>query len=91
MLDFLCGVLSVIVAGLTYKLWQYRCAIIQLQADVTLILNDLTRPTPAQSIHCNLCQSDLPLNDYAHHDCERLVRRAKALSDARRHAYDVSV
>ena len=29
---------------LAYKLWTYRCAIITLQADMTLVLNDLTRP-----------------------------------------------
>ena len=42
---------GVLVAGLTFlafKLWIYRAAIIKLQADMTLVLNELTRPMPVQ-------------------------------------------
>ena len=87
--DILCGFLVVIVAGLTLKLWHYRAAIIQLQADMTLVLNELTRPPIKSSIFCNLCQTRLTPGEYAHHFCERLTTRAKALNDAKaKHVYD---
>ena len=38
--------LAVGLAILTYKVWTYRAAIIQLQADMTLVLNELTEPHP---------------------------------------------
>lgn len=88
MLEFLCAFLAVIVAGLTVKLWQYRLAIIQLQADMTLVLNELTRPPLKQFITCNLCRTNMTPEEYAHHFCERLTTRAQALNEAKAHCYD---
>ena len=45
---FCFGIVAGCFAFLTYKLWQYRGAIIKLQADMTLVLNELTRPLPVQ-------------------------------------------
>ena len=91
MVEILCAVLAVIVAGLTLKLWHYRTAIIQLQADMTLVLNELTRPPLKQSIMCNLCETRMSPSEYAHHFCERLTSRAQAMNAAKekhQHAYD---
>lgn len=46
MLEWVGGLSLLSIAGLAYKLWQYRAAIIQLQADMTLVLNELTAPHP---------------------------------------------
>ena len=43
-LDVVVLCLSLAVCGLAYKLWHYRLAIIKLQADMTLVLNELTQP-----------------------------------------------
>ena len=88
MLEWLCAALAVIVAGLILKVWHYRLAIIQLQADMTLVLNELTRPPIKSSIFCNLCQTRLTPDEYAHHFCERLTVRAQALNEAKAHCYD---
>ena len=45
---FLFAFLAGWLAFLTYKLLDYRVAIIKLQADMTLVLNELTRPPPVQ-------------------------------------------
>lgn len=45
LMDFL---LSFCIGILVVKLWHYRAAIIKLQADMTLVLNELTRPMPVQ-------------------------------------------
>ena len=39
---------SLLIVGLSIKLFHYRAAIIKLQADMTLVLNELTRPMPVQ-------------------------------------------
>ena len=89
MLEALCASLAVVLAGVILKLWHYRRAIIKLQADMTLVLNELTRPPIKSSIFCNLCQTRLTPGEYAHHFCERLTTRAKALNDAKaKHVYD---
>ena len=91
MVEWVCAILTVIVFGLIRKLWHYRLAIIQLQADMTLVLNELTRPPLKQHIHCNLCQTKMTPEEYAHHFCERLTSRAQALNaakDKHQHAYD---
>ena len=44
-MDFL---LSFTLGCVIMKLWHYRCAIIKLQADMTLVLNELTRPQPVK-------------------------------------------
>ena len=97
MLETVCAFSLLGVAGLAYKLWTYRLAIIQLQADMTLVLNELTRPSLKQSILCNLCETRMSPNDYAHHVCDRITSRAKAMNEAKAmgipvyepgHAYD---
>lgn len=47
-LSLTCFWLFVAVVALAYKLYDYRCAIIKLQADMTLVLNELTRPVPVK-------------------------------------------
>ena len=75
--DILCGFLVVIVAGLTLKLWHYRAAIIQLQADMTLVLNELTRPpTQQRCITCNQCDTVLTTDEFSHHACRRVHAHA---------------
>ena len=89
MLEALCASLAVVLAGVILKLWHYRRAIIKLQADMTLVLNELTRPPLKQHIHCNLCKTNMTPDEYAHHFCERLTSRAQALNAAKaQHAYD---
>ena len=68
--------LTVIVSALTVKLWHYRCAIIKLQEDMTLVLNDLTRPTQPRTITCDVCERKFDLSEYAHHVCRRLHAHA---------------
>lgn len=41
----LVGSILLYLIFLTWRVWMYRLAIIQLQADMTLVLNDLTRPS----------------------------------------------
>ena len=41
----LVGSIMLYLIFLTWRVWLYRLAIIQLQADMTLVLNDLTRPS----------------------------------------------
>lgn len=90
MLEWLCAALTVIVFSLIRKVWHYRLAIIQLQADMTLVMNELTRPPLKQFITCNLCRTNLTPDAYAHHFCERLTARAQALNAAQasNHVYD---
>ena len=77
MLESLCTALAFVVAGLAVKLWTYRAAIIQLQADMTLVLNDLTRPTTQQRcITCNQCDTVLTTDEFSHHACRRVHAHA---------------
>ena len=81
MVEYFCaalaGVLTVVIAALALKLWHYRAAIIQLQADMTLVLNDLTRPTPHQRfITCNQCDTVLTTDEFSHHACRRVHAHA---------------
>ena len=69
--------LTVIVSALTVKVWHYRRAIIKLQEDMTLVLNDLTRPTPSQRfITCNQCDTVLTTDEFSHHACRRVHAHA---------------
>lgn len=84
--------LSLTVTYLAFKLFHYRCAIIQLQADMTIVLNDLTRPDSKPSMVCNQCDRRMTLSDYAAHDCGKMKQRADALTQAQvKHVYDVAV
>ena len=92
MLEILCAALAIVVAGVIVKLWHYRAAIIQLQADMTLVLNDLTRPDTTPSMVCNLCDRRMTLSEYAVHECGKMKQRADALTQAQvKHVYDVTV
>lgn len=88
MFDWILSAFFVWTIFLTWRVWIYRAAIIQAQADITLIMNELTRPPLKQSIECNLCRTRMTPDEYAHHFCERLTTRAKALNDASGHCYD---
>ena len=90
MLEFLCASLAVIVAGLAVKLWTYRAAIIQLQADMTLVLNELTRPIlSTRFITCNQCVTVMTPEEFLHHNCRRVMDRAEAMTEAQvNHVYD---
>lgn len=75
--------ISLVVAGLVWKLWHYRGAIIRLQADMTLVLNELTRPLPAKRfLTCNQCTTVLTPEEFAHHRCRRVTERAEAMTGA---------
>ena len=90
MLETLCVLSLFGVAGLGYKLLHYRKAIIQLQADMTLVLNELTRPLPSKRfLTCNQCTTVLTPEEFAHHNCRRVVDRAEAMNTGKaQHAYD---
>lgn len=85
MLEILCVLSLLGVAGVIYKLLHYRAAIIQLQADMTLVLNELTRPILKQRfITCNQCVTVLTPEEFAHHNCRRVSERAEAMSAAQK-------
>ena len=90
MLESLCTALAFVVAGLAVKLWTYRAAIIQLQADMTLVLNELTRPVRDRQtmITCNQCVTVLTPEEFLHHNCRRVTDRAEAMNEAKAHCYD---
>ena len=85
MFELLCVLSFIGVAGLLYKLLHYRAAIIQLQADMTLVLNELTRPLLKQRfITCNQCVTVLTPEEFAHHNCRRVTERAEAMNVAQK-------
>jgi len=73
------AVVTLWLGGLTWKLWVYRAAIIKLQEDMTLVLNDLTRPADKQTIYCTHCERTMNTDQYAQHRCLRDVRHAHAV------------
>ena len=74
LLQIILWIFGVAMVGLTVKLWQYRAAIIRLQADMTLVLNELTKPTPgisSEMMVCNQCDRMMGKDYYAQHRCVR--------------------